>query len=112
MLFPCGKVRPSGRRRAHLGRQRLPVSRKACRRLAHFGPRRGWTGHMRAPAQVVDAYRGRRFAEALRLALEYDAAAAGSGGDAAARLYAERSARLLAEPPPPGWDGTHVLTEK
>ena len=66
-------------------------------------------GIRRGP-QVVAAYRERRFQDAHELATAYDAGR--PGGDAAARLYAERSARLLAAPPAADWDPTHVLTEK
>jgi hypothetical protein len=66
---------------------------------------------MPQPAQVVGAYRSRDFDRARRLALAYDAATA-PASDAAARLYVDRCAALLADPPPPEWEPTLVLTEK
>ena len=60
--------------------------------------------------QVVAAYHKRRFGDAYKLATAYDACR--PGGDTAARLYMERSARFVASPPPAAWDPTYVLTEK
>lgn len=60
-------------------------------------------------ALVVEAYRGRDFDSALRLAIAYEAE---HGPDVAAAKYVDRCRQMLANPPPESWDCTEVLTSK
>lgn len=57
----------------------------------------------------LQAYRERDFARAQSA---FAAAVAANPADQPSRMYAERCAHLLAEPPPPDWDGVWVMKSK
>ncbi|OFX22676.1 MAG: hypothetical protein A2V77_10690 [Anaeromyxobacter sp. RBG_16_69_14] len=77
----------------------------------------GLAGELSAPEeerlarweQAVAAYRRGRFAEALQ---GFEEVLRLAPQDGPAVLYATRCRDLLVEPPPPGWDGVHVLHDK
>ena len=58
---------------------------------------------------ALQAYRAGRFVEALA---GFEAVQAAAPGDGPAVLYVARCRDLVARPPPPGWDGVHVLHDK
>jgi adenylate cyclase len=58
---------------------------------------------------AVQAYRAGRFLEAMA---GFEAVLAAAPGDGPAGMYVARCRDLVARPPPPGWDGVHVLHEK
>lgn len=60
--------------------------------------------------KAFKAYRNREFDEALRRLLALRQLK--GGVDRAGDVLLERCRRFLAEPPPPGWDGSEVLTQK
>jgi adenylate cyclase len=57
----------------------------------------------------ISLYRGRRWREAAAL---FDALGAEAPGDGPIALYRRRSRDLLADPPPPDWDGVYVALTK
>jgi adenylate cyclase len=57
----------------------------------------------------ITLYRGRRWREAAAL---FDALAIGGPDDGPSALYRRRSHDLLADPPPPDWDGVYVARTK
>ena len=58
---------------------------------------------------AIQAYRDGRFADALA---GFEAVQAVAPGDGPAALYVTRCRDLVARPPPPGWNGIHVLHDK
>jgi len=58
---------------------------------------------------ALGAYREGRFAEALA---GFEDVLRVAPGDAPAAMYLARCRDLIANPPPPGWDGIHVLHDK
>jgi adenylate cyclase len=58
---------------------------------------------------AIQAYRAGRFAEALA---GFEAALAAAPSDGPAALYVTRCRDFIARPPPPGWNGIHVLHDK
>ena len=57
----------------------------------------------------IGLYRGRRWREAVAL---FDGLAAEAPDDGPVALYRRRSHDLLADPPPPDWDGVYVALTK
>jgi adenylate cyclase len=63
--------------------------------------------------EALALYRARRFAEAAAAFEALDGwTGRTDGGDPPSRLLAERSRRLAADPPPPGWEPVETLTSK
>jgi len=58
---------------------------------------------------AIQAYRDGRFADALS---GFQAVQAVAPADGPAALYVTRCRDLVARPPPPGWNGIHVLHDK
>jgi len=59
---------------------------------------------------ALELYRARDFERAAQRFEE--AAEAFGGDDPPSLLMAERARRYAESPPPEGWDGSHVMTEK
>jgi adenylate cyclase len=59
--------------------------------------------------EAIEAYRARRWAEAEKRFAELEQEAP---GDQPVALYRQRSREALDDPPPPDWDGVHVLRTK
>jgi adenylate cyclase len=59
----------------------------------------------RAYESAFEAYLAREFARALALLEAHQA-------DAPSRVLAERCRKMIKDPPPADWDGTHVATSK
>jgi class 3 adenylate cyclase/CHASE2 domain-containing sensor protein len=60
--------------------------------------------------EMIEAFKGRRFAECQQKIVELDGHAGGPSKLTA--MYQELCVKYLKEPPPTGWDGTVSLTEK
>jgi adenylate cyclase len=65
--------------------------------------------HMKLHNEAVAAYRARDFAKALGLFQKCEAVRPGL---ALTKIYEERCAEFMKNPPPPGWDGVYVMTHK
>ena len=60
--------------------------------------------------RAIDLYRARQFSEAAGLFEKVNAEIGGE--DFLCAMYARRCAAFAQTPPPPAWDGSHVLAEK
>ena len=69
----------------------------------------GLVGRLARYHEAITCYRARRWTQAVAL---LDALAAEAPDDGPIALYRRRCAALLAEPPPPDWNGVYVARTK